>query len=206
MMRLIHEIGDSHFLLVIFFLFVPQPKNPSANMSEQQQKQQEELAEGMKQMRLDAKTYNTELKSMMTKMKTMKKGNYGMIEDELFAMPFNVSKGTVQLASTKRQREIAKIHIMITTIQKNYTTLSTMITENQKTTYKMKMLNMRQKKNVAIDIKRKKRKVDEAHKRDKLRQEENDMTEMNDMMSLFTKKDEDNEKDDDESLCPIDFS
>jgi hypothetical protein len=173
-------------------------------MSEQQQKQQEELAEGMKEMRLDAKTYNTELKNMMNMIKKMRKGKYGMIEDELFAMPFHVSKGTVQKASEQRQRQITKIHIMITTIQKNYTTLSSMITENQKTTYKMKMLNMRQKKNVAIDIKRRKRRVDDAQRRDKLRQEENDMTEMNDMMSLFTKKDEDG--DDDESLCPIDFS
>ena len=167
-------------------------------MSEQQQKQQEELAEGMKQMRLDAKTYNTELKNMMNMIKTMKKGKYGMIEDELFAMPFHVSKGTVQKASEQRQRQIAKIHIMITTIQKNYTTLSTMITESQKTTYRMKMLNMRYKKNVLIDTKRKRKRVDDAHNRNTLRQEEN---EMNDMKSLFT-----NEDDDIDDEYEIDFS
>ena len=87
---------------------------------------------------------------------------------------------------------------MITAIQKNYTTLSTMITENQKTTYRMKMLNMRYKKNVLIDTKRKRKRVDDAHNRNTLRQEEN---EMNDMKSLFT-----NEDDDIDDEYEIDFS
>ena len=166
-------------------------------MSEQQ-KQEEQLTAGMEKMRLDAKTYNDELKKMMNTMKTMRKETYGMVEDELFAMPFTVSKGYVQLTSTKRLREISKIHNMITTIQKNYTTLSTMITENQKTTYRMKMLNMRYKKNVLIDTKRKRKRVDDAHNRNTLRQEEN---EMNDMKSLFT-----NEDDDIDDEYEIDFS
>jgi hypothetical protein len=160
--------------------------------------EQEQLAKDMEEMKLNGSKYTDELKMIRETMKKMTKNNYGMKEDPDFACPFTVSRGSIDKVDLQRKKEIHDIHTKMALLLKLCVKVNRDIDNNQKTTYRLSMLKMRNKTNESVEKKRKNHRVIETNRKNKLRNEENIMPGLEAFVANKKGRKDDKDEDDDE--------
>jgi hypothetical protein len=157
--------------------------------------QEQQIAKGVDAMKLDGDKNNEELKKMRKMMKNMVKKSYGMQEDELYAVPFEVSRGSVDKYQVRYTKEIDAIHVKMVAMMKMIATVKRDIEENQKTKYRLLVMKKRNKTNDAVQASKKKRKFDDMKEKIERRKEDYERLNTTPSLEALDSVDDDDEED-----------
>ncbi len=146
------------------------------------QEQVQQLANDIKNKLSLGDKYSVLMKNICKEINELSAGNYGIIHDETYITPTEVSRGSVDVQETKRKREINNIHNSLDQLTKIIKKVNREINENQNTTYRWLMLKKRNRENEEYENKVKKQKKEEHNM--KTAQHENHLHSINSRVSL----------------------
>ena len=146
------------------------------------QQQVQNLADDIKNKLSLGDKYSELMKNICKEISELDVSNYGIIHDETYIVPTDVTRGNVDIQETKRKREINDIHNSLDQLTKMIKKVNREIKENQNTTYRWLMLKKRNRENEEYENKVKKQKKEEHNM--KKEEQKNHLQSINSSVSL----------------------